>query len=58
MALSNLARTARFCAVSLMNEGGRTKRWTPEMKNNWTRAFNALQRLSGHKIRKTARKIK
>jgi hypothetical protein len=46
-----LKKVAREAAAMLLEAGERQKKWTPEMKASWTRAFNALQRLSGHKIR-------
>jgi hypothetical protein len=48
--VSALARTARQGALALLDAGERHRRWTPQQKAQWTRAFNALQRLAGKKI--------
>lgn len=42
--------TARKCAIELLDAGARKSKWTPAERNQWTKAFNALQRLAGKKI--------
>lgn len=49
--MNRIQKVARECAVRLMDEGDIKRKWTPEEKRAWTKAFNALQELSGHKIR-------
>lgn len=46
-----LAKVARQCALALMDAGDAAKTWSAEDSRAWTRAVNALQVLSGHKIR-------
>lgn len=43
-------KTARKCAVMILNAGARKRKWTPYQRKQWTRAFNALQRLAGAKL--------
>jgi hypothetical protein len=50
--MTNLQKVARRCTLMLLEVGDKKKQWKPEESAAWTRAFNALQRLSGHKIRK------
>jgi hypothetical protein len=45
-----LKQAARIAALSLLHAGEKQKKWTPEQRAQWTRAFNALQRLAGKKI--------
>lgn len=46
----SLSKVARAAALTLLDAGEKHKRWTPDQRNQWTRAFNALQRLAGKKI--------
>ena len=46
-----MKKHARQMALSLMLDGADQRRWTPELRRAWKAAVNALQRLSGHKIR-------
>ena len=49
----DLPRVARKCALRLLDAAAaeRQRDWSPAKKRDWSTAFNALQRLSGHKIR-------
>ena len=47
-----MQKVARSCALSLLDAGDKQKKWTPEMRSSWTRAFNACNKLAGKKIRK------
>lgn len=45
-----LQQTARKAALELLEAGQRKNSWSPVDRAQWTRAFNALQRLAGKKI--------
>ncbi len=45
-----MKKVARNCAVDLLHAADRKRHWTPYEKQQWTKAFNALQRLAGKKI--------
>ena len=48
----NMKEVARKCAIMLLEVADNQKKWTPESKSQWTRAFNACNKLAGRKIRK------
>lgn len=50
--MSVMKEVARKCALNLLRAGAAQKRWTPETKKQWARAFNACNKLAGRKIRK------
>ncbi len=50
MAMNRLQRVARESALKILSAGAIHKKWTPEQRTQWTRAFNALQRLAGKKM--------
>lgn len=50
MATTRLVHVARSGALALLETGEKHKRWSPGEKAQWTRAFNALQRLAGKKL--------
>lgn len=51
---SRLVNTARAAALELLEAGAaKTSTWTRAERNDWTRAVNALQRLSGKSLRFT-----
>lgn len=45
-----MKNVARKCALDLLEASERKRSWTPEERLQWTKAFNALQRLAGKKI--------
>lgn len=45
-----MQKLARKCALDLLQAGAKKKSWTPYQRAQWTKAFNALQRLSGKKL--------
>jgi len=45
-----MEKTARLCALALLESGAKKRNWTPYQRAQWTKAFNALQRLAGKKI--------
>jgi hypothetical protein len=48
--VSALAKVARHGALALLEAGDTHKNWTAYQRQQWTKAFNALQRLAGKKI--------
>jgi hypothetical protein len=48
--MNALQKVARKAALELLDSGAAKKKWTPFEREQWTKAFNALQRLSGKKI--------
>ena len=46
----DLKAVARQSAIRLLGAGALKKRWTPYERTQWTKAFNALQRLAGKKL--------
>lgn len=46
----NLKTVARESAIRLLSAGALKKKWTPHQRDQWTKAFNALQRLAGKKM--------
>lgn len=53
--MSRMAQIARRATLDLMDAGNKKRTWTIEESRAWTRAVNALQTLSGHKIRVAAK---
>lgn len=49
MADTRLVKTARACAIALLDEGEKHRRWSGGQREQWTKAFNALQRLAGRR---------
>lgn len=46
----NMKKVARESAIKLLAAGALKKTWTPFDRAQWTKAFNALQRLAGKKL--------
>ena len=46
----NMKKVARESAIRLLGAGALKKKWTPFERAQWTKAFNALQRLAGKKM--------
>lgn len=44
---ASVERAARFAMQAILEAGARRSRWSPERRARWTRAYNALRRLSG-----------
>jgi len=48
--MNRLQKIARESANRILAAGALKKTWTPFEKAQWTKAFNALQRLAGKKM--------
>lgn len=48
--MNALQKVARQSALALLAAGEKKKSWTPRERAQWTKAFNALQRLAGKKV--------
>lgn len=48
--MNTIQRAGRAAGLALLDAGAQKKRWTPEERAKWTRAFNACQRLAGKKL--------
>lgn len=50
MGMSRLQKVARESALKILAAGAIHRSWTPQQRLQWTKAFNALQRLAGKKM--------